>query len=163
MIRQVGTRLVVLGASLALFAGCGDARGGDRLPDVAVEPLAGGQPVALSDIDGPAVVNLWATWCVPCLTEIPDFETVHESRGDDVRFVGINIGEDAAQAAAFIEDVGATYDQYLDHDGSVAVGLEASTMPFTVVIDSDGDIVDRHLGAMSQGELNDAIDRAVDS
>ena len=65
-------------------------------------------------------MNLWATWCVPCRKEIPDFEAVHQARGDAVRFVGVNVGEEPDQAAAFIAEVGATYDQYLDPQGYVS-------------------------------------------
>jgi thiol-disulfide isomerase/thioredoxin len=155
---------IIAGSSVVLASitgGCGSPSSGERLPDVPIEALGGAPLDSLRDVEGPAVVNLWATWCVPCRTEIPDFEAVHRGRGD-VEFVGINVGEEAPEAAAFIGEVGATYDQYLDRDGSVVTALDASTMPFTLVIDADGEIVERHAGAMSQSELGAAIDRATD-
>jgi len=109
-------------------------------------PLAGGDAISLSDIGGPAVINLWATSCVPCRTEIPAFEAVHQARGDTIRFVGLNIGESAEQAAPFIEEVGATYDQYLDELGYATTALDASAMPTTIVVDADGNIATRHIG-----------------
>ena len=84
--RRVGRLTVVLAAVLVA---CGGGESADRLPDVEVAPLVGGDTIQLSDIDGPAVINLWATWCAPCRAEIPDFESVHQERGDEVRFVGI--------------------------------------------------------------------------
>ena len=134
---------------------------GDVLPDVEIEELGGGDTISLADIEGPAVVNLWATWCAPCRREIPDFEAVHQARGDQVRFVGINIGEDSAQAAEFLTDIGATYDQYLDSEGYVVTELRTSTMPVTVVLDADGFITKRHLGPLDEDGLNDAIDDAL--
>jgi cytochrome c biogenesis protein CcmG, thiol:disulfide interchange protein DsbE len=158
-------------AVLALVAACGGGGGagadvGDRLPDVEITAfditaLDGGESTSLSDIDGPAVVNLWATWCVPCRTEIPEFEAVHRQRGDEVRFVGINIGEDAERAAGFLAEVGATYDQYRDPDGVVSTGLDAPNLPVTVVIDADGVIRARRLGTMDQDALVAAIDDAL--
>ena len=139
------------------------AFGVERLPDVDVEPLAGGEPVSLADLDGPAVVNLWATWCAPCRREIPDFEAVHVARGDEVRFVGVNIGEDAGRAGDFLTEVGATYDQYLDTGGYVVTELRTTAMPVTLVIDASGDIVTRHLGPMDQDDLDGAIDLALAS
>ncbi len=133
----------------------------ERLPDVAVVPLAGGEAVSLADIDGPAVVNLWATWCAPCRAEIPDFEEVHDARADEVRFVGINIGEDGDRAAAFIDEVGATYDQFLDSEGFVVTELETTAMPVTIVLDNDSRVSLRHLGPMDQDDLNEAIDVAL--
>jgi thiol-disulfide isomerase/thioredoxin len=161
---------------IALIAACGggdDASGtdpaesgvvadaGDRLPDVDVVALVGGETISLADIDGPAVVNLWATWCAPCRREIPDFEAVHRARGDEVRFVGINIGEDADDAAAFIDEVDATYDQFLDSVGTVVTELRTATMPVTVVLAPDGTIATTHLGPMDQDDLDAAIDAAI--
>jgi thiol-disulfide isomerase/thioredoxin len=149
-------------AAVTVLAACGGADGvAGTLPDVDITPLAGGDAISLADIDGPAVVNLWATWCTPCRKEIPDFEAVHLERGDAVRFIGINVGEEADQASEFLAEVGATYDQYLDPQGYVSTELEATNMPVTVVIDADGTISTRHLGAMDQDELDAAIDEAL--
>ena len=138
-----------------------DAEAGDRLPDVEIVALDGGTATSLADIDGPAVVNLWATWCAPCRREIPDFEAVHQARGDEVRFGGINIGEDAEDARAFLDEVGATYDQYLDSEGFVVTELKTATMPVTLVLGADGAISTRHLGPMDQADLDAAIDEAL--
>lgn len=150
-------------AVLALTAcgGAGNGGAGDTLPEVSITPLDGGSEVLLSDIEGPAVVNLWATWCTPCRKEIPDFQAVHEARGDEVRFVGVNIGENADQIDEYLTEVGATYEQYIDEEGYVQTELEATNMPTTVVIDADGRIVARHLGRMDQSALDEAIDAAL--
>lgn len=141
----------------------GDSGGesGDTLPDVAIRPLDGGDEISLSDIAGPAVINLWATWCAPCRKEIPDFEQVHLARGDEVRFVGVNVGEDADRAAGFIADVGATYDQFLDPEGYVVTELRTTSMPTTIVLDADGFVSTRHLGPMDEADLDAAIDTAL--
>lgn len=146
-------------------AACGS--GGDEstaqtpLPDVDLVALDDGTATNLAELDGPAVINLWATWCAPCRREIPDFEVVNQNRSDEVTFVGINVGEDAAQAQAFVDEVGASYDQYLDPDGYAVTELNTSAMPVTIVIDADGYISTRHLGPMGQGDLNEAIDQAI--
>lgn len=164
--RATAAVLVLTGAVLSACGSSGDDTSGsdssgDRLPDVEITELDGGATISLADIDGPAVVNLWATWCAPCRREIPDFEAVHQARGDEVRFVGVNVGEDPARAAEFLADVGATYDQYLDSEGYVVTELRTSTMPVTVVLGPDGVITTRHLGPMDQNDLNAAIDSAL--
>lgn len=133
----------------------------EPLPDVELVPLTGGVPISLADIEGPAVINLWATWCAPCRAEIPDFQEVHRARSDEVRFVGINVGEDADRAADFIADVGATYDQFLDSEGFVVTELRTTAMPVTIVLDPDGAVSLRHLGPLDQDDLNEAIDEAL--
>ena len=154
--------VVLLALAAVGFSACGTDDGvGGPLPEVQVMPLAGGDAISLSDIGGPAVINLWATTCVPCRTEIPAFEAVHQARGDTIRFVGLNIGESAEQAAPFIEEVGATYDQYLDELGYATTALDASAMPTTIVVDADGNIATRHIGQMNVADLNSAIDDAL--
>ncbi len=138
-----------------------DAEAGDRLPDVDLVALDGSSTSSLADIEGPAVVNLWATWCAPCRREIPDFEAVHQARSDEVTFVGINIGEDADDAARFLADVGATYQQWLDSEGMVVTELRTTTMPVTLVLDADSRVSTKHLGPMDADDLNEAIDEAL--
>ncbi|MEJ7801499.1 MAG: TlpA disulfide reductase family protein [Ilumatobacter sp.] len=153
---------LIAAASLLLVAcGSGEREAGEVLPAVEISDLVSGAVTNLADIEGPAVVNLWATWCAPCRAEIPDFEAVHRARGADVRFVGINIGESTDRAQEFIDEVGATYDQYSDSTGEVAIALRATSMPTTVVIDADGVITRRNLGPLDQAGLNDAIDEAL--
>lgn len=174
--RRTGSAVLVAGA--LVLSACGSSSddtaaadgdssaaqaepGGDVLPDVEIDELGGTGTISLADIEGPAVVNLWATWCAPCRREIPDFEAVHQARGDEVRFVGVNVGEDSDRAAEFLNEVGATYDQYLDSEGYVVTELRTSTMPVTVVLDADGFITKRHLGPLDEDGLNDAIDDAL--
>jgi thiol-disulfide isomerase/thioredoxin len=159
-------RLAALVVVALTLAACGSSNGdsttsADVLPDVEIERLEGGGTISLADIEGPAVINLWATWCAPCRREIPDFEAVHQARGDQARFVGVNIGEDSDRAAEFIADVGATYDQFLDAEGYVVTELRTSTMPVTIVIGASGEIIERHLGPLDQDGLNEAIDEAL--
>ena len=93
---------------LLAVGGCGDdddARAVE-LPDLTLPPLtAGGSSLELAELRGPAVVNLWATWCAPCRRELPAFQTVSEAR-PDVRFIGIDIGEDATKARDFVDELG---------------------------------------------------------
>lgn len=159
--RIAGAWVTVAALAVAACGGAGVGGAGDALPGVSITPLDGGSEVLLSDIEGPAVVNLWATWCTPCRKEIPDFQAVHESRGDEVRFVGINIGENADQIDEYLTEVGATYEQYIDEEGFVQTELEATNMPTTVVIGADGRIVTRHLGRMDRAALDEAIDAAL--
>ena len=142
---------LVLGAC----GGSDDAEG--RLPDIEVETLRGGDTFRLDELEGPAVVNLWATWCAPCKRELPEFEAVHRSVAGDVTFVGVNIGDDGDEAADYLDDLGITYDQYLDVDSELTAALKTATLPMTLIIDDDEQITLRHIGPLDQGELIEAI------
>ena len=119
----------------------------------------GGPALALADVRGPAVVNLWATWCAPCREELPAFQEVAAAR-PDVRFLGVNSQETGA-AREYLDELGITYEQFVDQRGELAEALGAVGLPVTVVIDADGTIATEHLGPMSVGDLEDAL-AAVD-
>lgn len=159
--RVVGVLLAALLLVVAAAA-CGDGDGAaERLPALELPRLDGGEPLALDTIDGPAVVNLWATWCAPCRRELPDFQEVHEQRGDEVRFVGVNIGDRAGPASAFLDEVGVTFENYLDFEGRLSEELRTATMPVTVITDREGRIAVVHAGPMDVDELNSEIERAL--
>lgn len=139
----------------------GSAQRGDVLPDVDLVDFVSGEETSLTAIEGPAVLNLWATWCAPCRAEIPDFEEVHQARGDEVRFIGVNVGESSSQALEFLVEVGATYEQFSDPTGDVSVALRATSLPVTVVLAADGTVSRKHVGPLDQDGLNEAIDEAL--
>lgn len=156
---------MLVAVALALVAcgggdnGDGGAGAGGRLPDLTLAPLQpGGSPLELGALEGPAVVNLWATWCAPCRQELPDFQQVAAAR-PDVRFVGVDVQENG-DARAFLDDLGITFEQFVDDRGTLAEALGVAAMPVTLVIGDDGRIVDQHLGPMTAAELDAAIDSA---
>jgi thiol-disulfide isomerase/thioredoxin len=118
-----------------------------------------GQTTSLREFEGePLVVNFWASWCPPCIAEMPEFEQVHLARGDDVRFVGLNTQDDLAQAQQLAERTGVTYDLGLDPDGALFSDFEVFAMPSTYLVDAAGVVVARHAGILTAQQLEDLID-----
>lgn len=157
---RAARRRALVGAAAALvLAGtaCGSAPGAGTLPGVELSALDGASTVRADDIAGPAVINLWATWCGPCRTELPAFEAVHVELADRVRFVGVNQGDEGGPAADFLDEVGVTFEQYLDVDGELSDALSITGLPATVFVAADGS-AELHSGALDEGELLELID-----
>jgi cytochrome c biogenesis protein CcmG/thiol:disulfide interchange protein DsbE len=126
---------------------------GKPLPSDTFERLGGGDG-SLQDYRGkPTVVNVWASWCGPCLKEMPAFEQVHQELKDRVNFVGIayNDGQDAAKEMA--QRTGVTYDLLYDPRGDFAVQVGMVAMPSTFFADADGNIVAAKTGELSADGL----------
>ncbi len=148
-----------IGALAVVVAACGGGSGGggDALPDVSLAALHDGAPALdVGALRGPAVVNLWATWCQPCRKELPAFQEVSAAR-PDVRFVGVDIAEDAAKARDFLAELGITFDQYLDDRGRLTEALGTAVLPVTIVVDADGKVATEHVGPMSVDDLEHAL------
>jgi thiol-disulfide isomerase/thioredoxin len=147
-------------AGAVLLAACGGSGGtGDALPSVEVQTLRGAEPFDLADLEGPAVVNLWATWCAPCRRELPAFEAVSREVAGEVAFVGVNIGDTADDAAEYLDELGITYDQYLDIDGELTAALETATLPVTLIVDGDERVTVRHIGPLEEDELTEQLEQ----
>jgi cytochrome c biogenesis protein CcmG, thiol:disulfide interchange protein DsbE len=115
-----------------------------------------GTPVTLASLKGQVVVlNVWATWCSPCIEEIPQLENVHTTFGTrGVTTVGVSI--DAAGMGADVKDFMTehhmTYRVWLDPDNSFATKFLTVGVPETFVLDRKGTIRWRATGALRAGD-----------
>jgi thiol-disulfide isomerase/thioredoxin len=123
--------------------------------DVRLVSLADEPDAALGDLltGAPVVVNFFASWCVPCVEEMPAIEAVNQSLGDRVTFVGLANRDEAEDALATVEATGVTYPTFADPDGSAITYFGAIAMPATVFIAADGTVVDVVNGELSEAEL----------
>lgn len=121
------------------------------LPDV------DGRRHGIAEWDGKLLMmNFWATWCPPCLHEIPVFIMLQERYADrGVQFLGIAI-DDAPKVRAFAEEIGLNYPTLHGQLDAIEVmtayGNKAGGLPFTVMIDPSGNIVARHPGELNEAE-----------
>jgi cytochrome c biogenesis protein CcmG, thiol:disulfide interchange protein DsbE len=123
--------------------------------DVLLGSLNGGADRRLGELFGaqPVVINFFASWCVPCIDEMPAFERVHQEVGDRVTFIGMANRDAPEDALATVEATGVTYPTFDDPDASALTWFGGLVMPTTVFIDASGEVVDRSNGALDEAEL----------
>lgn len=115
------------------------------------------------------VVNLWGSWCPPCIEEIPDLEKVWtdvQAAGKPVQFMGIDFREDPQRGQAFVRTQKMTYPSLSDESGVLilAFGRQAPTSPpSTIVLDKEGRVAARANGAVSAATLQGLIDDVLES
>ena len=126
--------------------------------------LNGGQFVLASDAGKVVVVNFWATWCGPCTSETPQFDSVYRSyKSKGVAFVGIDTKESNKSAPqAFVKDNDISYPIVFDEQGETAVELgkiPSQSLPFTVLIDKHQRVAAVYLGVLSPKDLTPVLDK----
>ena len=160
--------LIVLGALAVLFAGFGlhhdphvipAALVGKPLPARSLVPLDGGGPVALkSTIQGPTIVNVFASWCAPCAEEAPAIAAL---KTEGARVVGVAYKDDPARTHMFLDRYGNPFVTVLtDRDGSVGVDLGVSGVPETYLVSPSGMVVAKHSGPLEPADVEALLQRA---
>jgi len=168
-VAAVSRRLTLLLALLSLFAapwGCrvesDDADlGGAAAPPFALEDLAG-RTVHLVDLRGKAVVlDFWATWCTPCVFQIPVLNAFHERHGDRVAVLGVAVDAGGREVVEpFAAEHGIAYPILLGDEG-LAQRFGASGFPTLFVLTPDGRIDSAHIGVVEEGALEAAVAAAL--
>ncbi len=136
-------------------------REGDPMPELAFS-RADGTELDFADLVGrPVVLNFFASWCGPCVAEMPRFEEVHRELGDEVAFVGIGNDQSDSRHTEIVESTGVTYDTVRDPDGEALVAFGINGMPTTIFVGADGRLTSIELGEVSEDELRTAIEEEL--
>src|SRR5262249_46809686 len=142
---RAGLRSDAVRAALLLaLAACAHVPGaGAPLPPLTVRSLEGA-PVRLDQLRGPALVDLWATWCVPCARALPFYHRLAKETG--IRVVAISIDADDAPVRQWMDKHPTSCEILRDPDGEVAEQLGMVLMPTSLLIDRGGVVRARHDG-----------------
>lgn len=162
----VWTLVTEEGGDLAAAAARGER---PQAPDFTLERLDREGELTLSSLRGKAVVlNLWASWCIPCKEEAPYLEQVwRENRKRGLVVVGLDAKDFRSDARAFMKRFDLTFPVVYDGPGDTLGGYGATGFPETFVLDRDGKVIEAFAGAVNADEdrerLQSAIDRALAS
>lgn len=145
--------------AVALCAGlCAPARAEDARPvfDYSARALGRTEAASLADLSGKVVLlNSWATWCAPCLVELPDFETLYRrDRDKGLEIIGVNIdeGEVDEKVGRLVQKLGLTFPIWRDPRNRFAKRFRVLGVPETLLIGRNGEILRRWNGPMDPAE-----------
>jgi thiol-disulfide isomerase/thioredoxin len=164
---------VALTIFVTIAASCGRADGGERKPSEANAHVShsveiglpapafasrslAGDSVSLAQLRGrPVLVNVWATWCIPCLTEVPVVERLYQRYSPKgLAIVGVNVddADNLQTVREFMTKYGITYSVWLDPEKQVLSDFLAIGVPATFLIGRDGTLLYRHMGPLQDDD-----------
>lgn len=175
--RIISLILILAGISILIFFGFPRAEVNQQLPTpqstltLSVAPAQDalapdfsllnieGEQIQLSDFQGqPVLINFWATWCGPCLIEMPSIQDRFEKhQKEGLVVLAIDFDEPKEDVAFFGEELGLTFDLLLDPGGEIQNLYRILGYPTSFFVDPDGVIKVLHIGVMTEGQLDDYL------
>jgi thiol-disulfide isomerase/thioredoxin len=148
--------IVLVGVPASGGATPGEVPIGDSLRETPMQGLTG-ESVLLSDYLGkPLIINVWASYCTPCLAEMGSLERLWQRYGNRFNVIGISIDDYPERARLFLARANTTFPHYIDHKLTLENMLGANKIPLTLLIDADGRVLQKVRGAQ-QWDSPDAI------
>lgn len=128
------------------------AGAGEPLPALQLPCFTGGAPFDLAGLRGPAVVNLWASWCPPCREELPALQRYADAYADEVHVIGVITDDRPEAAAALATDLGITLPGLDDPDRQLLSHV-GGALPVTLFVDDAGQVRHVEYGALDEAAV----------
>lgn len=136
---------------------------GKKAPDFTLSAVSSSSSTLdLAQFEGrPLVLNFFASWCVPCKTELPYFASISKTDSGKVRFVGVDENDTRGPGMAIIRKTGVTYPTMFDGNTKLVVPYHLIGLPTTLFINSKGVVVEEIAGQISQTTLKNGISKII--
>lgn len=163
-IRKIGLMLAAA-VCLAGTGGCGgmhqELAKESQAPDFTAE-LTDGSSFTLSEQQGKVVLlNFWATWCSPCVEEMPALEKIYQEYGDQVEVLAVDCGEEKETVDQFLEEKDYSFPVAYDEKNEISEKYPSDGIPYTLVIGKDGTVTETFTGSLGAEEQYKAYRRAL--
>lgn len=153
--------LLLIGLLAASCAGAGEPVNLYAAPAAAFTQPGGGSLQTDTLKGRPALVNFWATWCPPCREELPLLAKAHARYGKKVGFLGLAVEDNVEFVGEYARAYGLRYPVAAGREPAIALmqalGNEQAGMPFTVVVDAEGQVVYSKRGVVTKKDLAQAL------
>ncbi|MCI6179002.1 MAG: TlpA family protein disulfide reductase, partial [Treponema porcinum] len=110
------------------------------------------------------LLHFWATWCPPCVRELPYIAKIAAERQDEITVLAISAGETKETVVEYINSKDGDFSSFVsgcDEDSSISFMYNVTAIPYTLFISADGIITDTQMGAYTPERLKSAVDKAV--
>lgn len=130
---------------------------GSLAPTFNLESISG-EVIRLNQFHGkPVIINFWATWCTPCVVEMPNIQKIYEEYDYKFEVLAVNAGESKHTVEEFAKGIGIDFVVLLDPDYDIQTRYRIHGYPTTFILDSDGIIRAKHIGMLGESQLEEYL------
>jgi cytochrome c biogenesis protein CcmG/thiol:disulfide interchange protein DsbE len=153
-------KLVLLALVVTACAGGDATQDATDLPDLPAITAAEFE-THLAGLDKPVVVNVWASWCLPCRSEAPLLDEAHAQHGNEIEFIGVDVQDSQAGAKQFLAEFGLDFDHFFDRERAIPNFYGGLGTPITIFFAPRGELVTIHNGVIDERTLALNIDELL--
>lgn len=134
---------------------------GQAAPDFTFTDLTSGKPVKLSELrDKPVFINFWATWCPPCVKELPHIQVKYEEYNEKMYFIAISVDDDPSAPMGFMRSKNYSFPAGYGDVNEIAQLYQLQAIPASYIIDTNGIIKAKIVGSMNESALESFLQNA---
>lgn len=139
--------LTLSGIPASVYATPGEVAVGSVLHEAPMDGLTGNSTMLSAYRGKPLIINIWASYCPPCLAEMGSLERLWKRYGKQFNIIGISIDDYRDRANGFLDKAKTTFPHYIDHDLKLENMFGADSIPLTVFVDAQGRVLQKVRGA----------------
>ena len=156
--RLNAARLAIASLAMLSVLACSDAE-----PAPAPISMFDGSSRELSDFGTEIVVlNFWATWCAPCVKEMPELDRFWQENMESVSLIGVAVSTPELAVSGFIHRLGVQYPIAMDEEGVLTRKYQVNMLPTTVLVNADGEELLNHRGVITKEQLEEAVENIME-
>lgn len=156
------SKLTVITSSAKAEAASTGVEVGQAAPDFTFTDLTTGKPVKLSDLrDKPIFINFWATWCPPCVKELPHIQVKYEEYNEKMYFIAISVDDEQDAPVSFMKQKNYSFPAGYGNVNEIAQLYQLQAIPASYIIDTNGIIKAKIVGSMSEQALESFIQKGL--
>ena len=148
--------MLALGPAVVVAATPGEVAEGRKLREISMHGLTGETKALSTFLGKPLIINVWASYCPPCLAEMGSLDRLSRMYRDRFNVIGVSIDDYRDRALRFLEQANTAFPHFIDHRLGIENMLGANRIPLTVLVDADGRILHKVYGAR-QWDAPDAV------
>ncbi len=134
-----------------------------QAPDAAIVRIGSGEETSIAalSVDRPLYLNFWASWCPPCVGEMPYIDALYKKYEGQMNFACVSLDSSEADARAFFEQTRYSVPLYYGDEMAISKAYDIQAIPVSILIAPGGKIIETHVGGMDQDQLEAFLNKAL--
>ena len=134
-----------------------------QAPDAAIMQIGSGEASSIAALSNnrPLYLNFWASWCPPCVGEMPSIDALYRKYGEQMNFACVSVDSSEADARAFYEKAGLSVPLFYGDAAAICQAYDIQAIPVSLLVAPGGEIIDSHIGGMNESELEAFLKKAL--